>query len=69
MMADGVYTKKLFTVSIFIQKNFVVCHSEKISYDKSKEISIGLSEKGQIDYQLSKDYEPYDHRQVEHPLT
>lgn len=37
--------------------------------DKTKVFQLEISEKAQNGYQIDKDYDPYKHRKVEHPLT
>lgn len=36
---------------------------------ESKVFQLETIEKAQNDYQIEKDYDPFEHRQVEHPLT
>lgn len=38
-------------------------------YDKTKVFQLESLEKAQNDYQIDKEYDPYMHRQVEHPIS
>lgn len=38
-------------------------------YDKSKVFQLEAVEKAQNDFQIDKEYDPFAHRQVEHPIT
>lgn len=53
-MVRKIYT--FFTIKVQFQFNYYGFCSEKVPDEKPTE-------------QLSKDYEPYAHRQVKHPLT